>query len=69
MGTSFRFFGNGEGIMIIAWKDLSTMTKIFYVAGLVSAVGLGVMILTGWTCIGDILAWKWKLIKLCPWCM
>jgi hypothetical protein len=43
--------------------------KAFYIAGLVSAIGLVVMILTGLISVGDILAWKWKLIKLCPWCM
>jgi len=51
------------------WRRLSTTTKLFYIPGLVSAAGLGVMILTELTSIGDILAWKWKLIKLCPWCM
>ena len=31
------------------WKELSTMTKIFYIGGLVSFIGLAVMILTGLT--------------------
>jgi hypothetical protein len=52
--------------MIIEWKELSVMTKVFYIVGLVSAVGLVVMILTGMTSIGAILALKFKL---CPWCM
>ena len=52
--------------MIAEWRELSTMTKIFYIAGLISAIGLAIMILTGLTSIGDILAWKFKL---CLWCM
>jgi hypothetical protein len=52
--------------MISQWKDFSTMKKAFYIAGLLSAIGLAVMMLTGLTSIGDILAWKFKL---CPWCM
>jgi hypothetical protein len=50
---------------MIEWKELSTMTKIFYIAGLVSFIGLVVMILTGWTSIGAI----WGLLKRCPFCM
>ena len=52
--------------MMGEWKELSRMTKIFYIAGLVSAIGLAVMILAGMTSIGEILTWKFKL---CPWCM
>jgi hypothetical protein len=52
--------------MISRWKELSGGMKVFYIAGLVSAIGLGVMILTGLTSIGDILGWK---SKLCFWCM
>jgi hypothetical protein len=52
--------------MMIEWRGLSTFTKIFYIGALVSFIGLVVMILTGLTSIGDILAWKFKL---CPWCM
>jgi hypothetical protein len=48
------------------WRQLSTMTKIFCIAGLVSFLGVAVMILTGWTSIGDVIVWKFKL---CPWCM
>ena len=51
------------------WKQVGGGMKVFYIAGLVSCIGLGVMILAGLTSIGDIVAWKWKLIKLCPWCM
>jgi hypothetical protein len=36
--------------------------KVFYIAGLVSFIGLGVMILTGLTSIGDILGWKWERV-------
>jgi hypothetical protein len=45
--------------MISRWKELSGGMKVFYIAGLVSLIGLGVMVLTGMTGIGDILAWKW----------
>ena len=55
--------------MMIELKELSRSTKVFYIAGLVSAIGLEVMILSGKVSIGAILAWQWKLIKLCPWCM
>jgi len=52
--------------MMTEWKELSMLTKIFYIGGLASFIGLVVMILTGLTSLGDILAWKFKL---CPWCM
>jgi hypothetical protein len=52
--------------MMADWRQLSTMTNIFYVGGLISVIGLAVMSLTGMTNIGDILALKFKL---CPWCM
>lgn len=55
--------------MMINWKEFSTLKKIFYITSLVSAIGLAVMILTGMVIISDILAWKWELIKRCPWCM
>ncbi len=51
------------------WRQICTTTKIFYIAGLISFLGLAMMILTGVTSIGDILALKLELIKLCPWCM
>jgi hypothetical protein len=38
--------------VIAEWRELSTLTKIFYIAGLVSFIGLAVMILTGMTSIG-----------------
>ena len=44
-------------------------TKIVYIAGLVSAVGLAVMVLTGMTSIADILERERELVRLCPWCM
>ncbi len=42
--------------MMSRWKELSGGMKAFYIAGLVSSIGLGVMILTGLTRIGDIIA-------------
>lgn len=51
------------------WMERSGMTKIFYIGGLVSAIGLAVMILTGITSIGDIVAKERELIKACRWCM
>ena len=42
------------------------MTKIFYIGGLISFIGLAIMILTGMTSIGAMLALKFKP---CPWCM
>ena len=51
------------------WRQLGTMTKIFYIAGLIGFIGLALMILTGMTSIGAILAQKWELLKLCPFCM
>ena len=52
--------------MIIERRELSVMTKIFYIAGLVSAIGLGLMILSGKVSIGDALGLQYRL---CPWCM
>jgi ABC-type multidrug transport system fused ATPase/permease subunit len=46
--------------MIAQWRQLSTLTKVFYIGGLVSFIGLGIMILTGMTSIGA----KWELLKL-----
>lgn len=51
--------------MMAEWRDLATLTKVFYIAGLISFIGLAVMILTGMTSIGAIR----ELRKLCPWCM
>jgi len=47
--------------MISKWKELSGGMKVFYIAGLVSAIGLVVMILCGLTSIGDI----WELLIRC----
>jgi hypothetical protein len=52
--------------MIAEWREFSTIAKIFYIGGVVSAIGLAVMILSGMTSIGDIVGWK---LKLCPLCM
>jgi hypothetical protein len=41
----------------------------FYIGGLISFIGPAVMILTGMTSIGAILAQKWELLKRCPFCM
>ena len=51
------------------WRELSMSTKIFYIAGLISFICLAIMILTGMTSIGGILARKWDLLERCPWCM
>ena len=51
--------------MMAEWSQLSTLTKIFYIGGLVSFIGLAIMILTGMTSIGAI----WELLKRCPLCM
>ena len=51
------------------WRQVSTLTEIFYIGGLVGFLGLAIMILTGMTSIGGILAQKWELLKLCPFCM
>ncbi len=42
--------------------QLDTLTKIFYIGGLISFIGLALMILTGMTGIGSILAQKWELL-------
>jgi len=52
--------------MITGWRKLSTMTKVLNIVGLVSFIGLVVMILIGVTSIGDIFTWKFRL---CHWCM
>jgi hypothetical protein len=55
--------------MMIEWRELSTLTKVFYTGGLISFIGLVIMVLTRKMSIWDILAWKWDLLKRCPWCM
>ena len=52
--------------MMAERKELSVMTKIFYIDGLVSAIGLELMILSGKVSIGDALGLQYRL---CPWCM
>ena len=52
--------------MMIEWRGLSRSRKVFYIPGLISAIGLALMILTGMINVGDIFARKFKL---CPWCM
>jgi hypothetical protein len=37
--------------MIVEWRQLSTLTKTFYIGGLVSFLGLAITILTGMTSI------------------
>ena len=37
--------------MIAEWRQIGTLTKIFYIGGLVSFLGLAIMILTGMTSI------------------
>lgn len=51
--------------MMAEWREFSTMIKIFFICGLVSFIGLAIMILTGITSIGAI----WELLKRCPFCM
>lgn len=48
------------------WKQLSTMWKMLYIGGLVSFIGLVVMILSGVASIDEILM---RPVKFCPWCM
>jgi hypothetical protein len=64
--TNFRSSGNEVVFMMSEWRQLSTITKVFYIGGLISAIGPAIMILTGMTSIGAMLALKFKL---CPWCM
>jgi hypothetical protein len=51
--------------VLIEWEELSRMTKIFYIAGIISFIGLAIMILTGMTSLGAI----WEHPKRCPFCM
>jgi hypothetical protein len=51
--------------MIAEWRQLSRLTKIFYICGLVSLMGSAIMILTGLTSIGAI----WEVLKRRPFCM
>ncbi|HIJ77335.1 MAG TPA: hypothetical protein HPP81_11565 [Deltaproteobacteria bacterium] len=51
------------------WRQLSTLTKIFYLGGLVSFIGLAVMIFGGMAGIGGIPTWEREFMKRCPWCM
>ena len=37
--------------MIVEWRQLRTLTKTFYIGGLVSFLGLAITILTGMTSI------------------
>jgi hypothetical protein len=62
----FRVFWKRGLSMMAEWSQLSTITKIFYIGGLISFLGLAIINLTGMTSIGDISTCK---IKLCPWCM
>jgi hypothetical protein len=48
------------------WREFSTLTKIFYIGGLISFLGWAITILTGITSISAILAQKWELLKRCP---
>ena len=53
---SFRFLEIEEERMMAEWKEFSTMTKIFYIGGLVSFIGLASNDSDRLTSIGDILA-------------
>ena len=48
--------------MMAEWRQLSTIAKIFHFGGLISFIGLAIMVLTGMTGIGAM----WKLLKRCP---
>jgi len=50
---------------MIEWRQLGMVEKIFYIGGLISFIGLAIMILTEITGIGAI----WALLKRCPLCM
>ncbi|MGA3118720.1 MAG: hypothetical protein ABSF90_30385 [Syntrophobacteraceae bacterium] len=63
---NFRYFGNEWYLMLSDWRQVSTIAKILYIGGLISFIGLVVMILTGLTSIGDVIIWKFKL---CQWCI
>jgi hypothetical protein len=47
------------------WRQPGAITKIFYIGGLISFLGLALMILTGMTSIGAV----WELLKRRPLCM
>jgi len=51
--------------MVTEWRQLGTVTKILYFGGLISFIGLALMILTGMTSLGAI----WEHLKRCPFCM
>jgi hypothetical protein len=51
--------------MIAEWRQLGTVAKIFYIGGLISFIGLVVMILCGMISIGDI----WELLTRYPLCV
>jgi len=51
-GHEFQIFRNSGVSMMAGWRKLSMLTKIFYICGLVSLVGLAIIILTGMTSIG-----------------
>jgi hypothetical protein len=46
------------------WRELSMLTKIFYIGGQISFIGPAIMILTGMTSIGAM----WEHLKRCPFC-
>jgi hypothetical protein len=67
LGVWTRISGISEvrAAMMAGWRELSTLTKIFYIGGQVSFIGLAIMILTVRTSIDAI----WEFLKRCPFCM
>ena len=53
-GHEFEVFRQWGVSMIADWRQLSTLTKIFYIVGLISFIGPAIMILTEMTRIGAI---------------
>jgi len=51
--------------MMSEWRQVNTLTKIFYIGGPIDLIGLAIMILTGMISIGAV----WELLKRCPFCM
>ncbi len=52
--------------MMAEWRELGTLTKIIYIGGVVSAIGLAVMILSGMTGAGGILSWEKEFYEAVP---
>jgi hypothetical protein len=64
-GKEFQIFRKWGVSMMAEWRQLSTIAKIFHFGGLISFIGLPIMVLTGMTSIGAM----WELLKRCLLCM